>query len=193
MWLVDRGESAELQRRLTGAGSAPDWSLGGYEAHRVAGGAPHGLASTTDERTIPHEVGWIGRPRARRRPPGQGLLSRSGKPLPGCINLGKTAAQCWPLFAPRRVRWTGRSTGDAVLAGGERASPAVSEPWSTTSIWARWPWRLLKRGIPADTALKHRAVGEVAAMLDPASLPAGRRARRPGSGSRRAVAGGTAR
>jgi folate-binding protein YgfZ len=43
---------------LTGAGVRPA-GVWAYEAHRVAAVRPR-LGVDTDERTIPHEVGWIG-------------------------------------------------------------------------------------------------------------------------------------
>ncbi|HET9875795.1 MAG TPA: folate-binding protein, partial [Mycobacterium sp.] len=60
--LVPRADSADWQRRLTQAGvrRAGVWT---YEAHRVAACRPR-LGVDVDDRTIPHEVGWIGGPGA---------------------------------------------------------------------------------------------------------------------------------
>src|SRR5207302_6693 len=60
--LVPRGESADWKSRLAQAGVRPA-GVWAYEAHRVAARRPR-LGVDTDERTIPHEVGWIGGPGA---------------------------------------------------------------------------------------------------------------------------------
>ncbi|MGH3387681.1 MAG: YgfZ/GcvT domain-containing protein, partial [Actinomadura sp.] len=56
--VVPRDQSAKWRQRLIDAGVRPAgmWT---YEAHRVATLRPR-LGVDTDERTIPHEVGWIG-------------------------------------------------------------------------------------------------------------------------------------
>ncbi|HKV17550.1 MAG TPA: folate-binding protein, partial [Mycobacterium sp.] len=56
--VVPRGEAADWMDRLAAAGvrRAGVWA---YEAHRVTALRPR-LGVDTDERTIPHEVGWIG-------------------------------------------------------------------------------------------------------------------------------------
>jgi len=56
--LVPRGELTNAWRQLVDAGAAPagTWA---YEAIRAAGLRPR-LGMDTDDRTIPHEVGWIG-------------------------------------------------------------------------------------------------------------------------------------
>jgi folate-binding Fe-S cluster repair protein YgfZ len=55
--VVPRAQAANWRQRLVDAGlrSAGVWA---YEAHRVAALRPR-LGVDTDERTIPHEVGWI--------------------------------------------------------------------------------------------------------------------------------------
>ncbi|MGH3583344.1 MAG: YgfZ/GcvT domain-containing protein, partial [Mycobacterium sp.] len=58
--LVPRETAGEWQRTLTSAGVRPA-GIWAYEAHRVAALRPR-LGVDTDERTIPHEVGWIGGP-----------------------------------------------------------------------------------------------------------------------------------
>lgn len=55
--LVPRAELVDWWGRLTGAGARPMGSWG-YEAFRVADARPR-LGLDTDERTIPHEVGWV--------------------------------------------------------------------------------------------------------------------------------------
>ena len=138
--LVDRRDAADLQRRLTQAGVRPA-GVWAYEAHRVAAVRPR-LGVDTDERTIPHEVGWIGGPGAGSRPPGQGLLSRPGDRRAGA-QPGQTAADAG-VVAPRRVGRTGPRP--AMRCWPAAARSAGSEPWSTTSIWARWRWRCSSAG-----------------------------------------------
>lgn len=166
--LVPRGGSAELQRRLTQAGvrSAGVWA---YEAHRVT----HGVAARrarlgidTDERTIPHEVRWIGGP-------GEGAVHLDK----GCYRGQETVARVHNLGKPPRMlallHLDGSvdrpSTGDAVLAGGR----AVGRLGTVVEHVDLGPvgLALLKRGIPTDTELATGADGEVAAAIDVESLP----------------------
>ena len=170
--LVDRRESAELQRRLIGAGVHPA-GVWAYEAHRVAAVRPR-LGVDTDERTIPHEVGWIGGP-------GLGAVHLDK----GCYRGQETVARVHNLGKPPRTLAllhldgsVGRpATGDAVLAGGR----AVGRLGTVVDHVDLGPvaLALLKRGIPADTALSTGGGGEVAAMIDAASLPS---ADGPGAG-----------
>src|SRR6201996_8891235 len=88
--LVDRGDSAELQRRLTGAGGRPA-GVWAHEAHRVAAVRPR-LGVDTDERTIPHEVGWIGGP-------GLGAVHLDK----GCYRGQETVARVHNLGKPPRM------------------------------------------------------------------------------------------
>ena len=85
-----------------------------YEAHRVAALRPR-LGVDTDERTIPHEVGWIGGP-------GEGAVHLDK----GCYRGQETVARVHNLGKPPRMlvllHLDGSSdrpvTGDPVLAGG---------------------------------------------------------------------------
>ncbi|MDN5749260.1 MAG: folate-binding protein YgfZ [Pseudonocardia sp.] len=56
--LVPRAEQETWWRRLTAAGAHPAGTMA-FEALRVESGRPR-LGVDTDDRTIPHEVGWIG-------------------------------------------------------------------------------------------------------------------------------------
>ncbi len=56
--LVPRGEKDDWLARLADAGARPAGSVA-FEAMRVESGRPR-LGLDTDDRTIPHEVGWIG-------------------------------------------------------------------------------------------------------------------------------------
>jgi tRNA-modifying protein YgfZ len=162
--LVDRGDSAQLLRRLTSAGVRPA-GVWAYEAHRVAAVRPR-LGVDTDERTIPHEVGWIGGP-------GLGAVHLDK----GCYRGQETVARVHNLGKPPRMlallHLDGSvdrpATGDPVLAGGR----AVGRLGTVVDHVDLGPvaLALLKRGIPADTTLSTGGGGEVAAMIDTASLP----------------------
>jgi folate-binding protein YgfZ len=162
--LVDRRESPDWRRRLTQAGARPTgvWT---YEAHRVAAVRPR-LGVDTDERTIPHEVGWIGGP-------GVGAVHLDK----GCYRGQETVARVHNLGKPPRMlvllHLDGSvdrpSTGDAVLANGRpvgRLGTVVDHVDLGPVALA-----LLKRGMPADTALVTGGGAEVPAVIDADSLP----------------------
>ncbi len=169
--LVPRAASADWQGRLAQAGvrSAGVWA---YEALRVAARRPR-LGVDTDERTIPHEVGWIG---------GAVHLDK------GCYRGQETVARVHNLGRPPRmlvlVHLDGSverpSTGDAVLAGGR----AVGRLGTVVEHVDLGPiaLALLKRGLTAETELVTGPQGDVATVIDADSLPpsdeigAGRRA-----------------
>jgi tRNA-modifying protein YgfZ len=163
--LLDRRDFADVQRRLTQAGVRPA-GVWAYEAHRVAAVRPR-LGLDTDERTIPHEVGWIG-------DPGHGAVHLDK----GCYRGQETVARVHNLGKPPRMlvllHLDGSvdrpATGDAVLANGRTVGRlgTVVEHVDLGPV----ALALLKRGIPADTALSTGGDAEVAAMIDAASLPA---------------------
>jgi folate-binding protein YgfZ len=162
--LVPRRALAEWLHRLTQAGvrNAGVWA---YEAHRVAARRPR-LGVDTDERTIPHEVGWIGGP-------GVGAVHLDK----GCYRGQETVARVHNLGRPPRMlvllHLDGSadrpSTGDPVLANGR----AVGRLGTVVDHVDLGPiaLALLKRGLSAETALVTGAGGDVAAVIDPDSLP----------------------
>lgn len=162
--LVPRDKSADWRQRLTGAGVRPA-GVWAYEAHRVAALRPR-LGVDTDERTIPHEVRWIGAP-------GEGAVHLDK----GCYRGQETVARVHNLGKPPRMlvllHLDGSadrpSTGAAVLAGGR----AVGRLGTVVEHVDLGPvaLALVKRGIPADTQLTTGAEGEVAAVIDADSLP----------------------
>jgi folate-binding protein YgfZ len=166
--LVDRSRSAHLQRRLTDAGVRPA-GVWAHEAHRVAAVRAR-LGVDTDERTIPHEVRWIG---------GAVHLDK------GCYRGQETVARVHNLGKPPRMlvllHLDGSvdrpATGDPVLAGGR----AVGRLGTVVEHVDLGPvaLALLKRAIPADTVLSTGDNADVAAMIDAGSLPA---ADGPGAG-----------
>ena len=136
-----------------------------YEAHRVAARRPR-LGVDTDERTIPHEVGWIG-------PPGQGAVHLDK----GCYRGQETVARVHNLGRPPRMlvllhldgSGDRPAAGDPLLADGRvvgRLGTVVDHVDLGPIALA-----LIKRGIPAGTPLNTGGEQPVAAEIDPDSLP----------------------
>lgn len=158
--VIPRDQSASWRDRLIAAGvrAAGVWA---YEAHRVTARRPR-LGVDTDERTIPHEVGWIG----------------SAVHLDkGCYRGQETVARVHNLGKPPRMlvllHLDGSGdrpvTGDPVLAGGRtvgRIGTVIDHIDEGPIALA-----LLKRGLPADTELTTGGESEVAAVIDVDSLP----------------------
>lgn len=158
--LVPRDQKERWLGRLAAAGvrRAGVWA---YEAHRVAEHRPR-LGIDTDERTIPHEVGWI---------------SRAVHLDKGCYRGQETVARVHNLGRPPRMLvllhldGSGErpATGDPVLAEGRqvgRLGTVVDHADLGPIALA-----LLKRAVPADTPLVAGAGHPVAARIDPESLP----------------------
>lgn len=163
--LIPRATADEWRKRLTQAGVRPG-GVWAYEAHRAAAARPR-LGVDTDERTIPHEVGWIGGP-------GTGAVHLDK----GCYRGQETVARVHNLGRPPRMlvllHLDGSvdrpSTGDPVLAGGRtvgRLGTVVDHVDLGPIALA-----LLKRGLPAETELATGADASVAAVIDADSLPA---------------------
>jgi len=160
--LVPSGAKQHWLTRLADAGVKPA-GVWAYEAHRVAALRPR-LGVDTDERAIPHEVGWIG-------PPGVGAVHLDK----GCYRGQETVARVHNLGRPPRMlvllHLDGSedrpATGDAVLASGRpvgRLGTVVDHVDFGPIALA-----LVKRGLPADTPLT--IGGTVSAALDPDTLP----------------------
>jgi len=158
--VVPRDQAADWRPRLVDAGARPA-GVWAYEAHRVAALRPR-LGVDTDERTIPHEVGWIG----------------SAVHLDkGCYRGQETVARVHNLGKPPRMLVllhldgsTDRpATGDPVLAGGR----TVGRLGTVVDHVDEGPigLALLKRGLPADTPLTVGGEAGVAAVIDADSLP----------------------
>jgi folate-binding protein YgfZ len=158
--VVPRSGAADWLDRLTAAGvrRAGVWA---YEALRVAALKPR-LGVDTDDRTIPHEVGWIGRAVHLDK---------------GCYRGQETVARVHNLGKPPRMLVllhldgsTDRpSTGDPVLAGGR----AVGRLGTVVDHVELGPvaLALVKRGLPVDTALTTGGEVETPAVIDPDSMP----------------------
>jgi folate-binding protein YgfZ len=158
--LVPRDQAADWRARLGSAGVRPA-GVWAYEAHRVAALRPR-LGVDTDERTIPHEVGWIGSAVHLNK---------------GCYRGQETVARVHNLGKPPRMLvrlqldGSGErpATGDPVQAGGRtigRLGTVVDHVDDGPIALA-----LLKRGLPADTPLVTGGDVAVAAVVDADSLP----------------------
>ncbi|WBP95257.1 folate-binding protein YgfZ [Mycolicibacterium neoaurum] len=162
--VVPRADKDAWLSRLDGAGVRPA-GVWAYEAHRASARRPR-LGVDTDERTIPHEVGWIGGP-------GQGAVHLEK----GCYRGQETVARVHNLGKPPRmlvlVQLDGSvdrpATGDPLLAGGR----AVGRLGTVVDHVDDGPiaLALVKRGIPADTALITGGEVEVAAAIETESMP----------------------
>jgi len=158
--VVPRVQKDDWLGRLAAAGVRPA-GVWAYEAHRVATQRPR-LGVDTDDRTIPHEVGWIGRAVHLDK---------------GCYRGQETVARVHNLGRPPRMLvilhldGSGErpATGDPVLAEGRvvgRLGTVVDHVDDGPIALA-----LLKRGIPAGTRLITGGQHQVAAEIDPDSLP----------------------
>ena len=155
--VVPRGELTPVWQRLVDAGATPagTWA---YEALRVAALRPR-LGIDTDERTIPHEVGWIGS--AVHLDKG---CYRGQETVARVANLGRPPRRMVLLHleSPEQAP----STGDPVRAGervvGRVGTVAIHHELGPLAL------ALLKRSIEPGTPL---LAGEAAASIDPASLP----------------------
>ena len=158
--VVPSDQVATWRDRLVAAGvrNAGVWA---YEAHRVTSLRPR-LGVDTDERTIPHEVGWIA------------TAVHLDK---GCYRGQETVARVHNLGKPPRMlvllHLDGSAdrpaTGDPVLAGGRtvgRLGTVVDHVDEGPIALA-----LLKRGLPADTELTTGGESQVAAVIDADSMP----------------------
>jgi folate-binding protein YgfZ len=159
--VVPRDQVARWRDRLVAAGvrQAGVWA---YEAHRVTSLRPR-LGVDTDERTIPHEVGWIG------------TAVHLDK---GCYRGQETVARVHNLGKPPRMlvllhldgSGDRPAPGDPVLAGGR----AVGRLGTVVDHVDEGPiaLALLKRSLPADTELSTGGESAVAAVIDAESMPA---------------------
>jgi folate-binding protein YgfZ len=155
--LVPRDELTRAWQRLVEAGAIPagTWA---YEAIRAAGLRPR-LGVDTDERTIPHEVGWIG--------PAVHLdkgCYRGQETVARVANLGRPPRRMVLLHleSPEKAP----TTGDPVRAGdrvvGRVGTVATHHELGPIAL------ALLKRSVDPTTPL---LAGDAAALVDPTSIP----------------------
>jgi hypothetical protein len=156
--LVPRAELASWWQRLRAAGAAAAGTMA-YEALRVAAMRPRpGL--DTDERTIPHEVGWIG----------------SAVHLDkGCYRGQETVARVANLGRPPRRLVLLHADGDEDLpVAGDSVTlgpRAVGRVGTAVLHHELGPvaLALVKRSVPVDAEL---TVGGAPVRIDPDSVPA---------------------
>ncbi|HZA18032.1 MAG TPA: folate-binding protein [Pseudonocardiaceae bacterium] len=155
--LVPRSDVLDTWQRLVEAGATPAGSWA-YEAIRVAGLRPR-LGIDTDERTIPHEVGWIGS--AVHLDKG---CYRGQETVARVANLGRPPRRMVLLHleSPEMLP----STGDPVRADqrvvGRVGTVATHHELGPIAL------ALLKRSVDPSTPL---LAGDAAASVDPDSLP----------------------
>ncbi len=158
--VVPRDQAADWTDRLVAAGVRPA-GVWAYEAHRVAERRAR-LGVDTDERTIPHEVDWIG--------PAVHLDK-------GCYRGQETVARVHNLGKPPRMLallhldcdGDRPSPGDPLQSGGRtvgRLGTVVDHVDEGVIALA-----LLKRGLPADTAMTTGGEVTVTAVIDRDSMP----------------------
>jgi folate-binding protein YgfZ len=155
--VVPRDELTQAWQRLVDAGATPagTWA---YEAIRVAALHPR-LGVDTDERTIPHEVGWIGTAVHLNKG-----CYRGQETVARVSNLGRPPRRMVLLHleSPEQVP----STGDTVRAGeravGRVGTVAIHHELGPIAL------ALLKRSVEPATLLQ---AGSASASIDPASVP----------------------
>ena len=162
--LIPREGLATWWGRLTAAGAAPagTWA---FEALRVAAARPR-IGLDTDDRTIPHEVRWIGGPAEHGAVHLEKGCYRGQETVARVHNLGKPPRHLVLLHLDGSAE--GRpEPGDPVTAGGR----AVGRIGTVIDHHELGPiaLALVKRSIPTDTEL---VVGSCAASIDPDSVPA---------------------
>ncbi|WP_433266297.1 YgfZ/GcvT domain-containing protein [Actinosynnema sp. CS-041913] len=160
--VVPRGSVPEWWRKLTDGGARPAGSWA-FEALRVEALRPR-LGVDTDEKTIPHEVNWVG----------------SAVHLDkGCYRGQETVSKVHNVGRPPRrmlllhldgSREVQPETGDPVLAGdrvvGRVGSVALHHELGTIAL------ALVKRSVPVEAELLVGAEGRVVqASVDPDSVP----------------------
>ncbi|HEX2297178.1 MAG TPA: folate-binding protein [Pseudonocardiaceae bacterium] len=155
--LVPRAELTTAWQRLLDAGAAPagTWA---YEALRVAALRPR-LGVDTDERTIAHEVGWVGRAVHLNKG-----CYRGQETVARVANLGRPPRRMVLLHLESPETLPG--TGDPIHAG-ERVVGRVGTV-ATHHELGPIALALLKRSVDPDTPLR---AGQAAAAVDPDSVP----------------------
>lgn len=163
--VVPRDTVSTWRDRLITAGVQPA-GIWAYEARRAAALRPR-LGVDTDERTIPHEVGWIGGP-------SEGAVHLEK----GCYRGQESVARVHNLGKPPRMlvllHLDGSAdrptTGDPILAG-ERTIGRLGTVVDHVDL-GPIAMALVKRGVPAETELTTGGDVVVNALIDADSMPA---------------------
>ncbi|MQA15414.1 MAG: folate-binding protein [Pseudonocardiaceae bacterium] len=155
--LVPREQLVDVWQRLVDAGATPagTWA---HEALRVAALRPR-LGVDTDERTIPHEVGWIGT--AVHLEKG---CYRGQETVARVSNLGKPPRRMVLLHleSPEELPETGAAVHSGERAVGRVGTVATHHELGPIAL------ALLKRSVDPSTPL---TAGGCAASVDPDSVP----------------------
>jgi folate-binding protein YgfZ len=173
--LVPRSELTQAWQRLVEAGAIPagTWA---FEALRAAALRPR-LGVDTDDRTIPHEVGWIGSAVHLNKG-----CYRGQETVARVANLGRPPRRMVLLHleSPEHAP----ATGDPIRAGervvGRVGTVAIHHELGPIAL------ALLKRSQDPTTSL---VAGEAAASIDPTSLPPDPPADPPGRAALRRLRG----
>ncbi|WP_072687081.1 CAF17-like 4Fe-4S cluster assembly/insertion protein YgfZ [Rhodococcus marinonascens] len=160
--LIPREHLADWWARLTAAGAAPagTWA---FEALRVAAVRPR-IGLDTDDRTIPHEVRWIGGPAEHGAVHLEKGCYRGQETVSRVHNLGKPPRHLVLLHLDGSAE--GRpNAGDPVTVSGRTVGRigTVIDHHDLGPI----ALALVKRSIPVDTEL---VAGPCAASIDPDSV-----------------------
>ena len=161
-YLLDRWWSALVD---AGARMAGTWA---FDALRVAAVRPR-LGADTDDRTIPHEVGWIGGPAEFGAVHLDKGCYRGQETVARVHNLGKSPRRLVLLHLDGSA--DGRpATGDPVVAGGRTVGRlgTVVDHFELGLV----ALALVKRNVPADTDLVVGTENPVSARIDPDSVRA---------------------
>lgn len=161
--IIPREQLSQWFEKLTAAGARPA-GMWAFEALRVVARRPR-IGMDTDERTIPHEVGWIGGPLEHGAVHLDKGCYRGQETVARVHNLGKPPRRLVLLHVDGSADERPR-TGEAIMAGAR----AVGRLGTVIDHHELGPIALglVKRSVPVDTAL---LAGEVAVAIDPDSVP----------------------
>jgi tRNA-modifying protein YgfZ len=176
--LVARGEQSVWWERLTAAGARPAGTMA-FEALRVEALRPR-LHVDTDDRTIPHEVGWIG---------------SAVHLTKGCYRGQETVARVANLGRPpRRLVLLHLDSGDESLpepgdpvlrdgrAVGRVGTVAMHHELGPVAL------ALMKRSVPVDAELVAGTDDRATpAAIDPSSAPADEETPPPGRAAQQSI------
>lgn len=167
--VIPESDAVSWWRSITAAGARATgtWT---YDALRVAAVRPR-IDLDTDDRTIPHEVNWIGGPAEHGAVHVDKGCYRGQETVARVHNLGKSPRQLVLLHLDGSADGRAR-TGDPISVGAR----TIGRVGTVVDHFEYGPLALalVKRGIPVDTELSVGAPGEptVSARIDPDSIAA---------------------
>ncbi|NMO04430.1 folate-binding protein YgfZ [Gordonia sp. TBRC 11910] len=168
--VIPRSDAASWWKAVVDAGATMSgtWT---YEALRAAAVRPR-IDVDTDERTIPHEVNWIGGPDEHGAVHVNKGCYRGQETVARVHNLGKSPRQLVLLHLDGSDDHR-PATGDPILAGGR----SIGRVGTVVDHYEFGPiaLALVKRGVPVDTDLaisSEDASVTIPARIDPDSIAA---------------------